>query len=91
MKSLVNELANNYDYIFFDTPPVNIVTDAVIVSKMADGIVVVSRPNFTEKKMLSQSVNKLKFVNAKIIGIVLNGVEISKAAYGKYGGYNAYE
>jgi Mrp family chromosome partitioning ATPase len=44
-----------------------------------------------KKKLLGQSINRLRFVNAKIIGVVLNDVELSKASYGKYGGYNTYE
>jgi capsular exopolysaccharide synthesis family protein len=94
MKSVVDELCKKYDYIFFDTPPVSIVTDAVLLSKMADGVVVVSRQNYTERKLLAQSIEKLNFVGAKIIGIVLNHVETSKKSYGKYGGkyasYTAY-
>jgi Mrp family chromosome partitioning ATPase len=61
---------------------------------MADGVVVVSRQNYTERKLLAQSIEKLNFVGAKIIGIVLNHVETSKKSYGKYGGkyasYTAY-
>jgi capsular exopolysaccharide synthesis family protein len=91
MGDIIKELEKKYDYIFFDTPPVNIVTDAVLVSKFTDGVVVVSRQNYTEKKLLGQSINRLRFVNAKIIGVVLNDVELSKASYGKYGGYNTYE
>jgi capsular exopolysaccharide synthesis family protein len=94
MKSVIDELCKKYDYIFFDTPPVSIVTDAVLLSKMVDGVVVVSRQNYTERKLLAQSIEKLNFVGAKIIGIVLNHVEVSKKSYGKYGGkyasYTAY-
>jgi capsular exopolysaccharide synthesis family protein len=91
MKYVVDELGKKYDYIFFDTPPVSIVTDAVLLSKLMDGVVMVSRENYTERKMLNQSIGKLNFVGAKIIGIVLNDVDSSKTGYGKYGGrYSAY-
>jgi capsular exopolysaccharide synthesis family protein len=91
MSYVVDELSKRYDYIFFDTPPVSIVTDAVLISKLMDGVVMVSRQNYTERKMLSQSIDKLCFVGAKIIGIVLNDVDSSKVGYGKYGGkYSSY-
>ncbi len=93
MKDLVNQLALEYDYIFFDTPPINLVTDAALISSLADGVVIVSRQYVTERKLLTQAVEKLKFVNAKIIGIVLNDVVSTKTGYGykKYGyGYGKY-
>ncbi len=90
MKELVNTLSAEYDYIFFDTPPINLVTDAALISSLADGVVLVSRQFVTERKLLLQAVEKLKFVNAKIIGVVLNDVGMLKSGYGAYGKYKRY-
>lgn len=87
MKELVDDLSQEYDYIFFDTPPINLVTDAALISSLADGVVVVSRQHVTERRLLAQAVEKLNFVNAKIIGIVLNDVSMSKSGYGGYKKY----
>ena len=92
MEKVVNELAARYDYIIFDAPPINVVTDAALLSRLADGVVIVSRQFVTERGMLTQAIEKLKFVNAKIIGVVLNDVVGSKSGYGKYKryGYKKY-
>ncbi len=92
MKEVVAELSTQYDYIFFDTPPINLVTDAALISSLADGVIIVSRQYVTERKLLLQAIEKLKFVNAKIIGVVLNDVVSSKAGYGGYKkyGYGKY-
>lgn len=84
MKETVERLSEEYNYIFFDTPPINLVTDAALISSLADGVVIVSRQFVTERKLLSQAVEKLRFVNAKIIGIVLNDVATTKTGYGNY-------
>ena len=90
MKELVDSLSADYDYIFFDTPPINLVTDAALISSLADGVVLVSRQFVTERKLLLQAIEKLKFVNAKIIGVVLNDVGMLKSGYGGYGKYRRY-
>jgi Mrp family chromosome partitioning ATPase len=59
---------------------------------LTDGVIIVSRQYVTERRLLSQAVEKLKFVNAKIIGVVLNDVAVTKSGYGGYKkyGYGKY-
>ena len=90
MQALMDELSDKYDYILLDAPPVNVVTDAVIISRLATGVVVVCRQYVTDKKMLGATVEKLQFANAKILGIVLNDVAVAKKGYGKYSKYGRY-
>ncbi len=90
MKELIEILSQRYDYIFIDTPPLNIVTEALILSKYATGVIVVTRQKYTMYKMVERAINSLKFANAKIIGFVMNDVEDNKYVYGGYrvnGGY----
>ena len=90
MKELIDNLSQRYDYIFIDTPPLNIVTEALILSKYATGVIVVTRQKYTMYKMVERAINSLKFANAKIIGFVMNDVEDNKYVYGGYrvnGGY----
>lgn len=84
MKAFIDEMSEKYDYIILDTPPINMVTDAAILSSLVNGVIVVCRQYVTEKKILASAIEKLQFVDAKIIGIVLNDVSSSKASYGKY-------
>ena len=92
MQALIEEFEKSFDYIILDTSPINVVSDAIPLVKIADGIVVVTRQNYTDKYDLKRCVNTLEFVGGKILGIVLNGVEskgtITDKRYGYYkGGY----
>ncbi len=89
MVNTLEELGKNYDYIFLDTPPINIVTEALLLSKMATGVVLVARQKYTMYKVLERAVNSLKFAEAKILGFILNDAD-DKYIYGGYraeGGY----
>ena len=84
--NLIAELSNEYETIFIDAPPVDAVTDAVIISPQAAGTVLVIRQNSTEKEELLRTVQTLRKVNANILGYVLNAVDYEKFSY-RYGHY----
>ena len=86
MDELVKTLRLEYDLIIMDTPPVNIVSDAVVITKIADGVVLVVRHAVTTHPDVERAIKSLEFVQAKIIGLVLNAVDYSKI-YGKRYGY----
>lgn len=94
MKELMDNLRQKYDYIFMDTPPVNVVTDASLLTTLVDGYIIVVKQFKAEKSALVETVRKLNFVDAKILGFILNGVRYSKMGYSKYGfgkyGYGKY-
>ena len=83
MENVIEELSQKYDYIFFDTAPVNMVTDTTILAKWMSGIILVVLYNSTDKDTIEESIKQLEFVGAKILGFVLNGV-----VYGNNGTYN---
>lgn len=91
MSEIIDELKNNYDYIFIDAPPVTVVTDPAIISKVCDGVIVTVRQGVVDRKILVDAVKKLEFVNAKIIGFVLNDVSSTKHGYGSYKYSNKYK
>lgn len=84
MTDLVKELEDRFDYIFLDTPPVTIVTDAAVISKLVQGVILIVRQNISEKPVVTDALSKLEFVNAKILGFVLNDVQFNNAGYGGY-------
>lgn len=86
MAELIRELEQTYDYILIDAPPVNAVTDPQIISKMADGVILVIRSGVTENDSAKQAVEKLKKVDANIIGAVLNDREMEDTHYYYYYG-----
>lgn len=71
LEELINNLKKDYDYILIDTPPIGICYDAMIVSKLCDGVVFNIAMNQSRKSEVKNSLNLLKEVNAKIIGLNL--------------------
>jgi len=86
MKALIDALKKVFDYVILDTPPVQAVTDAQILSTRADGTLLVIRAEKTKKDSVINSVNLLKKVNANIIGTILNGVDTKRNSYYYYYG-----
>lgn len=86
MKALIDALKKVFDYVILDTPPVQAVTDAQILSTRADGTLLVIRAEKTKKDSVVNSVNLLKKVNANIIGTILNGVDTKRNSYYYYYG-----
>ncbi|MBR5154978.1 MAG: CpsD/CapB family tyrosine-protein kinase [Clostridia bacterium] len=74
MERLIGKLEKEFDYIFFDTPPANLVIDTIVVSKYAHGIVMIALQNSTDKESMRYALNQLNFVGAKVLGFILNGV-----------------
>lgn len=87
MTEILNRLAENYEYIIMDTPPVNEVADATILSKNASGVVLVVRQGVTTTRDVDDALEKLRFADAKILGFVLNGAGSEKKSYKKKYGY----
>ena len=86
MGALLDKLSAEYDYIFLDTPPVTVVTDACTMSKFVSGVVLVVRHNYTQHQGVADAVEKLNFADAKILGFAMNDSQTAAgAAYG--GGY----
>lgn len=89
MEKLLENLSKKYDYIFIDTPPVNVVTDACVISALLDGVLFVVRQNRSERDSVNRAVNQLKIAGARILGFVLNGV--ASGAVKNFGGYDRYD
>lgn len=81
MSGAMNLLCEKFDYIIIDLPPVDAVADALIVSKIAHGIIVVARQNYVDKNALDNTIRQLRYHEANILGFVLNGTEDSDKYY----------
>lgn len=84
MENLLKHFSKSFDYIIFDLPPVNIVSDALTVSKFISGMVVVIREDYTEKKELETCFRQLKLSDVKVLGCVINEAKNGRGSYGKY-------
>ncbi|MBE6679118.1 MAG: CpsD/CapB family tyrosine-protein kinase [Ruminococcaceae bacterium] len=91
MEAVLAELREAFDYIVIDLPPVNIVSDALSISSLITGMIVVIREEYTEKKELERCFRQLRLSNVNILGCVMNESQIGGGSYGKYKKYKYYK
>ena len=87
MTEFVSGLKDRYDYIFIDTPPIGVVTDAGIVSTYSDGCIFVVGAKKTEIETVKISIEKLESLGANILGGILNKFEVNKSSSDYYSDY----
>ncbi len=87
MESVIRAMSGVFDVIIVDLPPVNIVSDALIVSNLLNGMVVVVRQNYCSQGDLAEVVRQLEFAKSKILGFVMTGSDIQQKSYKRYGNY----
>ena len=85
MTAFIKEMKKEFKYIILDTPPLQAVTDAQVLSTKADGVLLIVRAGSTKRDAVLNSVDLIKKVQGKVIGTVLNGVENKKNSYYYYG------
>ena len=73
-----------YDYILIDSPPVGLVSDALIVGEQADGVILIVRDRVTAKSTLLVSLDRLAPIRQKMIGLIFNAEHSEGAGYGYY-------
>lgn len=86
MKNVLQRAKEQYDYVLIDTPPVMPVTDALIVGRFVDGMILVIASAEVKVEMARDVKNQLVNVGANILGVVLNKVRSEHHGYG-YGYY----
>lgn len=91
-EAVLAELGNRFDRIILDSPPVQAVTDAVVLSKLADGAILVVRADKTLREDIRRSVRQMRDVGGRVVGAIVNEVEAGDRSYYGYGyGYGADE
>jgi len=85
---LLETVKGLYDLVLLDSPPVNAVTDAVVLATLVDGVVMVVKAGVTPRGLGRQALRALRDVKAKLFGTVLNGVDLRNPKYGSY--FSAY-
>jgi capsular exopolysaccharide synthesis family protein len=84
---LLTEMKAKFDFVFIDSPPVLLVTDAQLISPLTDGYIVVARSNSTTKRQFRRIMNLMREPNPRSLGVLLNAADTSSAAYTEYGYY----
>jgi capsular exopolysaccharide synthesis family protein len=90
-KKFLDELGEKFDRVVIDSPPLIAVTDAAIISTLVDGTVFVLRAFRTAKALSRQGLRALADVDARVLGAVLNAVDLRKQEYGYYQQYYRYK
>ena len=94
-KELVDEVGKKYSYVIIDTPPVDVVTDALVIAPQTAGLVLVVKDQVTPTDAIKRTIEAAKFADINILGAVMNGANPKSGRrygyrkYGKYG-YRKY-
>lgn len=84
MKNMLDLLAERYDHILIDSPPLMHVTDPVILSTMVEGVIIVVQAGKSTRDVVRRARQELTAVGAKIFGVVLNNVDFRAGGYDNY-------
>lgn len=85
MSALIEELEKGFDYIIFDTPPINVVSDALPLIKLSDGVIMVVRSNYSIYKEIDKALSQLDFIGARLVGAIVNDDNSTDTNPGRYG------
>ena len=83
-KKVLNEVTEMYDRVIFDSPPVGVVTDAAILSKMVDGTVLIVKSLQTTRDAAKHALDILQDIDSEILGAVLNHLDLTNKKYGQH-------
>ena len=83
-KELIKELKKHFDIIIFDGVPCSGLPDSIILSSLADKVIIVSTNKFTPKNEFINTKNSLEKANANIAGFIINKIDSTKGNYSKY-------
>ena len=86
MKKMLERYQEVFDVIILDLPPINIVTDALVISKWTDGLIGVVRQNYTDKRALADCMYQVDKLGVKFLGFVMTDADVGGSSYKRYGG-----
>lgn len=78
LRDVLARLHDSYDLILIDSPPVNLVSDPLVVASMVDGVILVARAGVTDADALAQASQHLREAGAPVLGVLLNDIDIKR-------------
>ena len=89
---MITKLKEAFDIVIIDSAPLQLVSDAQILSQFSSTVIYVVKADSTPYQVAQNGLKKLRRVNAPILGVVLNQLDLEKAEkyYGEYSGYKSY-
>ena len=98
MEKLLTELEANYDLVLLDAPPINIVSDPLVLSAHVAGCVFITRQNYSDHRDIRKALNAAEMTGMDVLGFAFYGEKISEGSYysrryykGYYNHYNKYD
>lgn len=89
IRSLLQDLSHQFEYVIIDSPPILAVTDASLLATQVDGVILVVRSGSTRTDVAVEAKEQLLRANANIIGVVLNGINVHSKGYHYYYYYDS--
>lgn len=88
--ALIKQMRQEYDYVIIDTPPMGNLIDGAIVARQCDGAVMVVESGAVSYRLEQRVKNQLEKSGCRILGAVLNKIDLEYSSYGYYGRYGKY-
>jgi len=90
---VITKLREAFDIVVIDSAPLQLVSDAQVLSQFASSVIYVVKADATPYQVAQNGLKKLRRVNAPLLGVVLNQLDLEKAEkyYGEYSGYKSYK
>jgi len=92
-EEVIAKLKEAFDIVIIDSAPLQLVSDAQVLSQFASSVIYVVKADSTPYQVAQNGLKKLRRVNAPVLGVVLNQLDLEKAEkyYGEYSGYKSYK
>ena len=84
MDKAITVLKKSFDYIILDLPPVSEVSDALAAAKLTDGMLLVVRQNYCNRRRLEDSIRQFEFMDERVLGVVVCCAVDETTGYKKY-------
>lgn len=85
--NMIDKLRETFDYVFFDTPPIGAVVDAIVVAQECDGSILVVSADKISRRLAADYTSQLSQANDNLLGVILNKVDMKSRRYGYGYGY----
>ncbi|MCM1983713.1 GumC family protein [Lyngbya confervoides] len=89
MQRFISNLRSEYDYILIDSPPLTVSSDGVLLSNLADGLILIARPDIANRPATQAVKDIVRPIQQSVLGLVINGVNVRNESDSYYY-YNAY-
>lgn len=91
MEMTLEAVRKAFNVVIVDLPPVTAVSDALVVSKLLSGIIVVVRQNYCDKRSFNELLRQMSLAGTKIVGLVMTDADTQQKRYKRYSKYGYYK